>query len=74
MSNEVVEGAIIPFFVYDKLNHQPQSEKVNNHGWRGGAGELFSVVRPEMSKEMEREVREMVREMPGEARLLPAQE
>ena len=28
-----------------------------------GAGEVFSVVRPEMSKEMERQVREMVREI-----------
>jgi len=39
-----------------------------------GAREVFSVVRPEMSREMDREVREMVREIPGEARLLPAQE
>ena len=28
-----------------------------------GAGEVFSVVRPEMSKEMERQAREMVREI-----------
>ena len=31
-----------------------------------GAGEVFSVVRPEMSKEMERQVREVVREILGE--------
>ena len=31
-----------------------------------GAGEVFSVVRPEMSKEMERMVREEVREVLGE--------
>ena len=35
-----------------------------------GAGEVFSVVRPEMSKEMERQVREMVREILGEEGLL----
>jgi len=29
-----------------------------------GAGEVFSVVRPEMSKEMERKVREEVRACP----------
>ena len=34
--------------------------------WRytfSGAGEVFSVVRPEMSREMERELREMVWEI-----------
>jgi len=31
-----------------------------------GAGEVFSVVRPEMGKEMERNVREEVREILGE--------
>jgi len=35
-----------------------------------GAGEVFSVVRPEMSKEMERQVREMVREILAEEGLL----
>jgi len=45
-----------------------------HYTFRCSAGEVFSVVRPEMSKEMEREVREMVPEIPGEARLLPAQE
>ena len=36
----------------------------------GGAGEVFSVVRPEMSKEMERMVREEVREVLGEEGLV----
>ena len=31
----------------------------------GGAGEVFSVVRPEMTKEMERKVREEVRACPA---------
>ena len=31
-----------------------------------GAGEVFSVVRPEMSKEMERTMREEVREILAE--------
>jgi len=35
-----------------------------------GAGELFTVVRPEMSKEMERRVRQTVREILGEDGLL----
>lgn len=35
-----------------------------------GAGEVFSVVRPEMSKEMERRVREEVREILVEEGLL----
>ena len=35
-----------------------------------GAGEVFSVVRPEMSKETERQVREMVREILGQEGLL----
>ena len=35
-----------------------------------GAGEVFSVVRPEMSKEMERRVREEVRNILGEEGLL----
>ena len=35
-----------------------------------GAGEVFSVVRPEMSKETERQVREAVREILGEEGLL----
>ena len=35
-----------------------------------GAGEVFSVVRPEMSKEMERSVREEVREILVEEGLL----
>ena len=35
-----------------------------------GAGEVFSVVRPEMSKEMERQVREEVREILAEEGLL----
>ena len=35
-----------------------------------GAGEVFSVVRPEMSKEMERKVREEVREILAEEGLL----
>jgi len=35
-----------------------------------GAGEVFSVVRPEMNKETERKVREMVREILGEEGLL----
>jgi len=35
-----------------------------------GAGEVFSVVRPEMSKEVERRVREEVREILAEEGLL----
>jgi len=35
-----------------------------------GAGEVFSVVRPEMSKEMERKVREALREIPEEEGLV----
>ena len=35
-----------------------------------GAGEVFSVVRPEMSKETERKVREMVREILAEEGVL----
>jgi len=35
-----------------------------------GAGEVFSVVRPEMTKEMDKKVREEVREMLGEEGLL----
>ena len=35
-----------------------------------GAGEVFSVVRPEMSKEMERKVREVVREILREEGLI----
>ena len=35
-----------------------------------GTGEVFSVVRPEMDKGMERKVREMVREILGEEGLL----
>jgi len=35
-----------------------------------GAGEVFSVVRPEMTKEMERKVREEVREILEEEGLL----
>ena len=42
-------------------------------GWHytfSGAGEVFSVVRPEMSKEVERRVREEVREILAEEGLL----
>ena len=35
-----------------------------------GAGEVFSVVRPEMDKEMERQVRAMLREILREEGLL----
>jgi len=35
-----------------------------------GTGEVFSVVRPEMSKEMERKVRKVVRRFLGEEGLL----
>jgi len=35
-----------------------------------GAGEVFSVVRPEMGKQTERQVREMVREILAEEGLL----
>jgi len=35
-----------------------------------GAGEVFSVVRPEMDKQTERQVREMVREVLAEGGLL----
>ena len=35
-----------------------------------GAGEVFSVVRPEMDKEMERQVREAVQEILREEGLL----
>ena len=35
-----------------------------------GADEVFSLVRPEMDKEMERKVREMMREILGEEGLV----
>jgi len=40
------------------------------HYTLSGAGEVFSAVRPEMSKEMERQIREEVREIPAEEGLL----
>jgi len=38
--------------------------------FRSTAGDVFSVVRPEMDKETERQVRQMVREILAEAGLL----
>ena len=40
------------------------------HHTFSGAGEAFSLVRPGMSKELERRVREMVRQILGEERLV----
>ncbi len=58
--------------------HEPAKFEVLNvaevdgrwHFTFSGAGEVFSVVRPEMSKEMERRVREEVREILAEEGLL----